>query len=91
MGDRKRMHKENQPLAEVFGHLPTDFSPKANRYRKHKLCPFNNKVPSCTKDKAKDPLEVCSVYNGDNPVITFRNTHIHSLISLIYCISYNLI
>ena len=30
------MQKENQPLAEVFGHLPTDFSPKAIRYRKTK-------------------------------------------------------
>lgn len=70
MSNRKRMYKENQPLAEVFGHLPTDFSPKAIRYRKNKLCPFNNKVPSCTKDKAKDPLGVCSVYYGENPVIT---------------------
>ena len=32
------MKKENQPLAEVFGHLPTDFSAKATRYRKNKLC-----------------------------------------------------
>ena len=64
------MQKENQPLAEVFGHLPTDFSPKAIRYRKNKLCPFNNKVPSCTKDKAKDPLGVCSIYNRESAVIT---------------------
>ena len=61
---------QNQPLAEVFGHLPTDFSPKAIRYRKNKLCPFNNKVPSCTKDKAKDPLGVCSIYNKESAVIT---------------------
>lgn len=64
------MNKKNQPLAEVFGHLTTDFSPKALRCRKNKLCPFNNRVPSCTKDKAKDPLGVCSVYNGDGAVIT---------------------
>ncbi len=61
---------QSQPLAEVFGHLPTDFSPKAIRYRKNKLCPFNNKVPSCTKDKAKDPLGVCSIYNKESAVIT---------------------
>lgn len=64
------MDKFNHPLAEVFGHLTTDFSAKALRCRKNKLCPFNNKVPGCTKDKAKDPLGVCSVYNGDGAVIT---------------------
>jgi len=64
------MKKNVQPLAEVFGHLTTDFSAKAKRYRRSKLCPFSNKVPSCTKDKAKNPLGVCSVnYNG-GPVIT---------------------
>jgi hypothetical protein len=40
------MAKETQPLAEVFGHLPTDFNERADRYRKRKLCPFNNKVPN---------------------------------------------
>lgn len=60
----------NHPLAEVFGHLTTDFSDRAKRFRKNKLCPFNNKVPNCTKDKAKDPLGVCSVYNGNTAVIT---------------------
>jgi hypothetical protein len=64
------MSKKNQPLAEVFGYPITDFSSKAVRCRKNKLCPFNNKVPSCTKDKAKDPLGVCSVYNGEGAVIT---------------------
>ncbi len=64
------MEKKTQPLAEVFGHVPSDFSAKAERYRLRKLCPFNNKIPNCTKDKAKDPLGVCSVYNGIHPVIT---------------------
>ncbi|MFA7171847.1 MAG: NotI family restriction endonuclease [Kiritimatiellia bacterium] len=63
-------NKSTHPLAEVFGHSPKDFSPKALRYRKNKLCPFNNRVPSCTKDKARDPLGVCSVLYKDNPVIT---------------------
>lgn len=58
------------PLAEVFGFPPNNFSADANRHRTKRLCPFNNKVPNCTKDKAKDPLGVCSVYENDNAVIT---------------------
>ncbi len=61
---------QSQPLAEVFGYLPTDFSQKAIRYRRHKLCPFNNRVPNCTKDKARDPLGVCSIGTGEGAVIT---------------------
>ncbi|HEV2500169.1 MAG TPA: NotI family restriction endonuclease [Terriglobia bacterium] len=58
------------PLAEVFG-FPTDnFSDEAVRYREKKLCPFNNKVPNCTKDKANDPLGVCSVVADDHLAIT---------------------
>lgn len=49
------------PLAEIFGYPPDDLSPEAERHRRLRLCPFNNKVPSCTKDKAKDPLGVCSI------------------------------
>lgn len=64
------MANEGQPLAEVFGHLITDQSKKAERYRSRRLCPFNNKVPNCTKDKAKDPLGVCSIYHETHPVIT---------------------
>jgi len=59
-----------QPLAEVFGYLITDHTEKADRYRSRRLCPFNNKVPNCTKDKAKDPLGVCSIYHEGRPVIT---------------------
>lgn len=64
------MTERKQPLAEVFGHLITDQTPTAVRYRKNRLCPFNNKVPNCTKDKAKDPLGVCSIYHNDDVVIT---------------------
>lgn len=64
------MTKHIQPLAEVFGHLVDDQSPKAIRYRSHRLCPFNNKVPNCTKDKAKNPLGVCSVFHDGIPAIT---------------------
>jgi hypothetical protein len=64
------MKKPSQPLAEVFGYPITDQSAKAKRYRTHRLCPFNNKVPNCTKDKAKNPLGVCSIYHERNLVIT---------------------
>jgi len=64
------MRKPIQPLAEVFGHLLTDQSTSANRYRAGRLCPFNNKVPNCTKDKAKNPLGVCSILHDESPAIT---------------------
>lgn len=58
------------PLAEVFGYLTTDFSERAVRYRQDRLCPFNNKVPNCTKDKAKNPLGVCSIFHNHSSAIT---------------------
>lgn len=58
------------PLAEVFGFPTDDLSPEAKRYKINKLCPFNNKSPNCTKDKANDPLGVCSVMEGNTPAIT---------------------
>ncbi|RLD76324.1 MAG: hypothetical protein DRJ10_13760 [Bacteroidetes bacterium] len=67
------MHKKTinkSPLAEVFGFPPDNNSTKAKRYRNQKLCPFNNKVPNCTKDKANNPLGVCSINHGDVSVIT---------------------
>ncbi len=64
------MKTETQPLAEVFGYTIEDQSSRAARYRSKRLCPFNNKVPNCTKDKAKDPLGVCSIFHEENRVIT---------------------
>jgi len=58
------------PLAEVFGFLVDDETDSAKRYRKRRLCPFNNRVPNCTKDKANNPLGVCSIYHEGYPVIT---------------------
>jgi len=58
------------PLAEVFGFPISNFTKEAKRYRRNKLCPFNNRVPSCTKDKAKNPLGVCSIFHDGAPVIT---------------------
>lgn len=54
----------DHPLAEVFGFPVDNFSPAAARHRREKLCPFGNKVPHCNKDKANDPLGVCSVFDG---------------------------
>ncbi|MDR0795068.1 MAG: hypothetical protein LBE79_03310, partial [Tannerella sp.] len=62
--------KDNNPLAEVFGFPIFNESAKAIRYRNKKLCPYNNKVPNCTKDKANNPLGICSVFHNNNPVIT---------------------
>ncbi|MBV6440099.1 MAG: hypothetical protein EPGJADBJ_01761 [Saprospiraceae bacterium] len=58
------------PLAEVFGFPVSNETVKAQRYRQQKLCPFNNKVPNCTKDKANNPLGVCSIHHNENAVIT---------------------
>jgi hypothetical protein len=59
-----------QPLAEVFGYPINNQTPEAIRHREKRLCPFNNKVPNCTKDKANDPLGVCSVYEANTLAIT---------------------
>jgi len=64
------MKSPKHPLAEVFGHPTSDHSTNAGRYRLNRLCPFNNKVPNCTKDKAKSPLGVCSIFHEDVAVIT---------------------
>lgn len=61
----------HQPLAEVFGFPFDNLSDDALRYRKLRLCPFNNRVPNCTKDKVNDPLGVCSIYDSEgNMAIT---------------------
>ena len=64
-GERMPKH----PLAEVFGFPITNQSEEAKRYRENRLCPFNNKVPNCTKDKADDPLGVCSLFEEDSTTI----------------------
>lgn len=58
------------PLTEVFGFTPGNMSSDAVRHRAKKLCPFNNRVPNCTKDKASDPLGTCSVRAGEGTAIT---------------------
>ena len=58
----------SQPLAEVFGFPAHIQSAKAQRYRNSRLCPFNNRVPNCTKDRANDPLGVCSVFDAQSNI-----------------------
>ncbi len=53
----------HQPLAEVFGFPVDDFSEQAVQHRQHRLCPYHNRIAQCTKDKANDPLGVCSVFD----------------------------
>lgn len=52
-----------QPLGEVFGFPVDNQSPEAVRHRKLRLCPYHNVVANCTKDKANDPLGVCSIFD----------------------------
>lgn len=63
------MQKSN-PIAEVFGFPTSNESENAKYYRENRLCPYHNRFPNCTKDKADDPLGVCSVLHGKNKVIT---------------------
>ena len=58
------------PLAEVFGFPADNLTPEAERFRKNRLCPFNNKSPNCTKSSVENPLGVCSVFGGQEVVIT---------------------
>lgn len=58
-----------QPIAEVFGFPPESDTEEAQRYRRSRLCPYNNKVPNCTKDSITDPLGVCTIFHGDDLAI----------------------
>ena len=58
------------PLAEVFGFPISNVSDQASRHRNNRLCPFNNRVPNCTKDRASDPLGVCSIFDEGEIAIT---------------------
>ena len=57
-------------LSEIFGFPYDNLSERAERYRNLTLCPYNNKVPSCTKNSTQDPLGVCSIFEGASRVIT---------------------
>lgn len=53
-----------QPIAELFGFPPDSNTDEAERHRRNRLCPYNNKVPNCTKDSVTDPLGVCTIFHG---------------------------
>ncbi len=57
-------------LAEVFGYPINNDSDIAEAHRRNRICPFHNKVASCTKNSAKNPLGVCSIFHDSKPVIT---------------------
>ena len=61
---------KNNPIAEVFGFPISNQEENAIYYRENRLCPFHNRFPNCTKDKADDPLGVCSIFHGKDKVIT---------------------
>jgi hypothetical protein len=59
------------PLAEVFGFPVNNMSTEAINHRKNRLCPFHNSSgPNCTKFSIQNPLGVCSIFQGNNLVIT---------------------
>lgn len=60
---KRKIEISTNPLAEVFGFPYNVHDTEAKRHRQSKLCPFNNVVPSCTKDKASNPLGVCSIHD----------------------------
>ena len=70
MKGKRDLAVSKHPLAEVFGFASDDMSGNAARHRKCRLCPFNNKIPNCTKDKAQAPLGICSIFHEEEIVIT---------------------
>ena len=66
----RELNVPSHPLAEVFGFPYDNHSERAERYRNQTLCPYHNKVPSCTKNSVTNPLGVCSVFEAGRPVIT---------------------
>ena len=57
-------------MAEVFGYAIGDTSKEAERHRRYKLCPYGNISANCTKDKQKDPLGVCSIFDAGRVIAT---------------------
>ena len=61
---------ETNPMTEIFGFPPENIDKRASYYRENRLCPFFNRFPNCTKDKADDPLGVCSINHQGSKIIT---------------------
>ncbi len=59
------------PLAEVFGYPVSNMSQEAVNHRHGRLCPFHNSSGiNCTKSRATDPIGVCTIFEGNKPVVT---------------------
>lgn len=61
---------KKNPLCELFGYPIINTDKLATHFRNSKLCPYNNISANCTKDKAQNPLGVCSIFSGDEIAIT---------------------
>ena len=68
----------SNPLAEVFGFPISNQSKKADNFRANKLCPYCNIVPNCTKDKAQDPLGVCSIFHNGG-ILDFASVEVQGV------------
>ncbi len=59
------------PLAEVFGYPVDNMSQDAINHRNNSLCPYHNSSGlKCTKNSATDPLGVCTIWDGNDLVVT---------------------
>lgn len=62
-------YQPKHPLAEVFGYPTRNLNSEAKQHRLGKLCPYNNKVSTCTKVSIESPLGVCSLFHNDTQTI----------------------
>ena len=61
--------KAKHPLAEVFGFPTRNLKAIAKKHRQDTLCPYNNKAPTCTKDRLSAPLGVCSIFYNETQTV----------------------
>lgn len=59
----------HQPLGEVFGEPAYVTDAATHAARKLHPCPFNDRATRCTKDKAKNPLGVCSILDNSGQLV----------------------
>lgn len=65
----EKIMNTGQSLAEVYGHPVDNNNHDACRSRKIRFCPYNNRVPNCTKERANEPMGVCSVFDNQQATI----------------------
>ena len=59
----------DHPLCEVFGYPYNDFSEEAKKHRSQKLCPYNNRIPQCTKSSKTNPIGVCTMWYQEEETV----------------------